>query len=69
MKPYQPDHAAPADAEARKAVAPVICYPVSGLPRPELAPYLAARAGWSKVTEVLVPARDARCFDVPAGHF
>lgn len=69
MKPDHPDHAAPADAQARQAIAPVICYPVSGLPRPDLAPYLAARAGWSLVSEVRVPAREARCFDVPAGHF
>ena len=69
MKPEQPDHAAPADAMARKAIAPVICYPASNLPRPDLAPYLAARAGWRKLSEVRVPARAARCFDVPAGHF
>src|SRR3989338_4995153 len=69
MKPDHPAHAAPEDAAARKAIRPVICYPVEGLPRPDLAPYLAARAGWTRVAEVLVPARDARCFDVPAGHF
>ncbi len=69
MKPDHPAHAAPEDAAARKAIRPVICYPVEGLPRPDLAPYMAARAGWTRVAEVLVPARDARCFDVPAGHF
>lgn len=69
MKPDTPAHVAPADAAARKAVVPVICYPVEGLPRPDLVPYLAVRAGWTQVAEVLVPAREARCFDVPAGHF
>ncbi len=69
MKPCNPTHAAPPDATARKAIAPVICYPVASLPVPDLAPYHAARDGWQKVAEVLVPARDARCFDVPAGHF
>lgn len=69
MKPDHPAHTAPADAQTRKAVRPVICYPVEGLPRPDLAPYLAAREGWTRTAEVLVPARDARCFDVPAGHF
>ncbi|OYU19242.1 MAG: hypothetical protein CFE34_06500 [Rhodobacteraceae bacterium PARR1] len=69
MKPDHPAHAAPADAAARKAIAPVICYPVEGLPRPDLAPYLAARDGWALVSETLVPARAARCFSVPAGHF
>lgn len=63
------DHARPADADTRQAIAPVICYPVEGLPRPDLAPYRAARAGWERVAEVMVPAREARCFAVPAGHF
>jgi len=65
----KPDHPAPPDAPARKAIRPVICYPVDGLPRPDIAPYRAARAGWTQVDEVLVPAREARAFDVPAGHF
>ncbi len=63
------DHARPADADTRRGIAPVICYPVEGLPRPDLAPFRAARAGWERVAEVVVPARDARCFVVPAGHF
>ncbi|WRH62265.1 MAG: DUF1989 domain-containing protein [Fuscovulum sp.] len=63
------DHARPADADTRQGIAPVICYPVEGLPRPDLAPFRAARGGWERVAEVVVPARDARCFAVPAGHF
>ena len=69
MKPDTPRHAPPADAARRHLVQPVICYPVEGLPRPDLAPYLTAREGWTKVATVLVPAREAACFDVPAGHF
>ncbi len=69
MKPDRPDHPAPPDAEARRAVPPVICYPVETLPKPDLAAYRAARAGWRKTAETLVPARDAACFAVPAGHF
>ena len=69
MKPNMPTHQAPLDAVARKAVAPVICYPVDGLARPDLAPFHAARAGWRRVSETVVPPRQARCFDVPAGHF
>lgn len=60
---------APADAAARRAVTPVICYPNETLPQPDLALYRAARMGANKVAEVLVPPRDAACFDVPAGHF
>lgn len=63
------DHAAPPDAETRKGISPVICYPVEGLPRPDMAPFRAARIGWERVAEVLVPAREARCFAVPAGQF
>ena len=59
----------PDDAEVRRAIAPVICYPTETLPKPELALYSAARAGAVSTGEVLVPPRDARCFRVPAGHF
>ena len=69
MKPLHPDTAAPADAEARLSVKPVICYPVAGLPQPDMGLYRAARASLAPVTETLVPPREARCFHVPAGHF
>lgn len=69
MKPDHPYHAPPADADARRSVAPVICYPVETLPRPDIASLQAARPGWERIAEVLVPPRDARCFHVPAGHF
>ncbi|ABG31260.1 DUF1989 domain-containing protein [Roseobacter denitrificans] len=59
----------PKDADARRAVKPVICYPVETLPAPDMALYTRARDSLSKVDEVLVPARDARCFSVPRGHF
>jgi len=69
MKPQTPQHAAPQDAALRAEIPPVICYPVSALPRPDVAPFQAARAGWTKTSETLIPARDARCFTVPKGHF
>lgn len=59
----------PADAEDRRAIEPVICYPVETLPYPDMELYAGARTGAVKCGETLVPARDARCFDVPAGHF
>jgi len=62
-------HQAPEDAAARRAVKPVICYPNTTLPVPDLALYRAARADATKTDEVLVSARDAACFEVPAGHF
>ena len=68
MKPA-PLTPAPPDAQTRRDVAPVICYPVETLPRPDLASYLALRDGLDLVRTVTVPPRDAACFQVPAGHF
>ncbi len=60
---------APEDAEARRAVPPVICYPTETLPQPDLALYTAA-LGSARVTHrVTAPPRDACAFEVPAGHF
>lgn len=42
----------PADAEARRAIKPVICYPNDTLPKPDLALYHSARAEAEKVDEV-----------------
>ncbi|WP_420011823.1 urea carboxylase-associated family protein [Tateyamaria sp.] len=58
----------PKDAAARRAIAPVICYPTDTLPQPDMTAYARARDSMSKVSEVLAPPRDAATFDVPAGH-
>ncbi|TDK42278.1 urea carboxylase-associated family protein [Antarcticimicrobium luteum] len=60
---------APQDADARRAVAPVICYPGDRLPPPDPALYARARAGAEKVAEVIAPPREAAAFAVPAGQF
>lgn len=59
----------PDDAEARRAVKPVICYPVETLPQPDMALLTGARQDLRKTDEVLVQPRDAATFAVPAGHF
>ena len=59
----------PEDANARRAVKPVICYPVETLPAPDMRMYNAARQRLDKTDEITVPPRDARCFNVPRGHF
>ena len=69
MKLTHPETSRPADADARRALAPVVCYPVSGLPVPDMARYRAARATLTPTGEVLVQPREARTFHVPAGHF
>jgi len=57
----------PPDADARRAIPPVICYPPEMLPKPDLAGCLAAFADYGKTAEVNVPPRDAMTFRVPAG--
>ena len=59
----------PADAEARRAVAPVICYPVETLPAPDLALYAKALAAAEVVDKVVAAPREACAFHVPAGGF
>ncbi|WP_415921466.1 urea carboxylase-associated family protein [Tateyamaria sp. SN6-1] len=59
----------PADADARRAIAPVICYPPDTLPQPDLSLYASARATATKRSETIAQPRDAACFEVPAGHF
>ena len=61
--------AAPGDADARRAVEPVIVYPNGSLAPPDLGLYRSARAGASKTSEVLVQPREGGCFHVPAGGF
>ena len=60
---------APEDAEARRAVAPVICYPNDTLRKPPLDLYRNARATATEVTRVVVPPREARVFHLSAGSF
>ncbi|PJE28717.1 hypothetical protein SAMN06297129_1452 [Pseudooceanicola antarcticus] len=59
----------PPDAEARRAVKPVICYPNETLPMPDLALYAAALEGAKVTGTVIAPPREAGVFEVPAGHF
>ncbi len=59
----------PADAQSRRDVAPVICYPNDTLPTVDLDQLRAARATADHVETVIVPARDAACFTVKAGQF
>ncbi|MFT6559679.1 urea carboxylase-associated family protein [Sneathiella sp.] len=67
--PISPPETIPADATERRAIKPVICYPVQSLPAYDAAFYENARTGMSLIDTVIVPPRDARCFTIPAGHF
>ncbi|WP_420862705.1 urea carboxylase-associated family protein [Algirhabdus cladophorae] len=61
--------AEPLDAAARRLIEPVICYPPDSLAPVDLDPFREARIEAELVDSVTVPARDAACFEVPAGHF
>jgi uncharacterized protein YcgI (DUF1989 family) len=47
----------------------VLTYSVEQLPSFDAAFYDKARAELSQVAELRVPPRDAKAFEVPAGHF
>ena len=64
-----PQNKAPVDADSRRAIKPVICYPVDSLPLPNMTIYAAARETMELTDEVIVPPRDARTFRVSAGNF
>ena len=59
----------PPDAEARRAVLPVICYPNETLPQPDMALYRGALAGALPMASVMAAPRDACHFRVSAGQF
>jgi len=59
----------PDDAEARRAIRPVICYPNDTLAPPDLALYAAARREAVKVAEAIAQPREAASFRVKAGQF
>ena len=59
----------PPDAAARRRARPVLTYSVEQLPSLNTAFYKRARAELSQVAELTVSPRDAKAFEVPAGHF
>lgn len=59
----------PDDAEARRAIPPVICYPNDSLPAPDLASYRDALEGAEVVSTHVAAAREACSFEVKAGQF
>ena len=64
-----PGHDAPADAARRRGAPAVVCYSVDKLPSYDRQFYDTARRELTKIGETIVPPRDARTFNAPAGHF
>ena len=59
----------PPDAAVRRRAPPVLAYSVEQLPSFDATFYNAARTELSNVTELTVLPREAKAFEVPAGHF
>jgi uncharacterized protein YcgI (DUF1989 family) len=59
----------PKDAGTRRAVRPVICYPITDLPQPDLALYQRAAESADVNGEATAQPREAACIKVPAGSF
>ncbi|MEH6477427.1 MAG: DUF1989 domain-containing protein [Sneathiella sp.] len=66
---YHPQTNPPADANVRRSVPPVVCYPIATLPRPVMDIYSQARESLILQEKITIPPRDAKTFAVPAGHF
>ena len=66
---YEPQNPSPMDADVRKAIKPVICYPPETLPKVDMAMLTHARLDMEKIESVIIPPRDAKCFTIPKGHF
>ncbi|MFT7522208.1 MAG: hypothetical protein ACI92A_000055 [Candidatus Paceibacteria bacterium] len=64
-----PETLPPSDADQRRDVQAVVCYPIDDLPQRPMDIYRQARVDMVKIDTVLVNPRDAACFEVPAGHF
>jgi uncharacterized protein YcgI (DUF1989 family) len=64
----RPENQAPSGAAQRRAAPPVIVYTVDKLPAYDPAFYDSVRRDLTKISETIVPPRDARTFTVPAGH-
>lgn len=60
---------APSDAAERRAKPPVVVYPVETLPPADFGLLDVARQTLTKVSELIVPPREAGSFHVPQGHF
>lgn len=65
---YKPENSTPDDGEKRKNIAPVICYPVDALPPHDTNFYGPLRRQPELIETIIIPPRDARAFDIPAGH-
>ena len=59
----------PLDAKDRMKVKPIICYPINDLKETNLLTLHRARKNLKSVSEIIIPPRDARTFEVKKDQF
>ena len=59
----------PKDAAKRRAIKPVISYPINNLPTYDSSLYESARSHMERLESIIIDPRNAKTFEVPAGHF
>ncbi|MEC7596237.1 MAG: DUF1989 domain-containing protein [Pseudomonadota bacterium] len=59
----------PNDAQIRRSIKPVISYPIDNFPAFDAELYRAARDNMNLIESIIIPPRDAKTFEVPAGCF
>lgn len=59
----------PKDADQRRQVPPVICYPTETLPKPDMRLYEKMRLSVTTCNSAVAAPREAAAIKVPAGHF
>lgn len=69
MKLTNPQHDMPVDAERRKSLQPLVCYPPDTLKPVDLKGLADLRARAVLTASMTVAPRDGGCIDVPAGAF
>jgi len=60
---------APLDAKDRVNIKPIICYPIENLKDINLPKLHNARKSLKKISEIIIPPRDAKTFEVKKGQF
>jgi uncharacterized protein YcgI (DUF1989 family) len=60
---------APSDAKDRINVKPIICYPINNLKETNLSILHNARKNLKNISEITIPPRDAKTFEVKKGQF
>jgi uncharacterized protein YcgI (DUF1989 family) len=59
----------PVDAKDRIKAKPIVCYPIEDLKENNLSILHSVRKNLKSIGEIIIPPRDAKCFEVKKGQF